>query len=406
VGGIYRAVIGRRAVVFGRTADLGAQGVITTTALDVSTGELLWERKGEAPLLGAPLLLAAGPSVERVDERTGRTIWRSTPVCGGSGDPDYAASVGGRLYVGCAGGQLAALGISNGRLAASAKPMTLDEYDQIVPLGDGKLWVSGMASGAFMYKQSAIVRGDTLSSVVVFQPDHRILGVRDGDVLVDDTCCGGTKSDSWPGVIQRVSLASGTTISTVNLHPYPYTIPTDSDLPGPGMVLAVGNDLYVGTHSALFVYNLTNLDARPRVLYGDLSGSLPVAIDNRYLLLELGPNGSQQTVLLDSYANARVIWTEAGRWGLRDQRGAVLQIFNYTTGVSSLLLANAMPRAFPVDPTCAIQASSGSFVFVECRNLGLNSHEHIGGMPKCVTVGQSSTCPESIAVYALPVRTQ
>jgi outer membrane protein assembly factor BamB len=406
VGSINPAVIDRGIVVFGRTADFGPQNRMSTTALDVSSGKLLWERTGQLPLYGTPLFLAAGSAVERIDERTGRTIWRSAPLCNGTGVPSYAVSIGKRLYVGCTGGELAALDLTAGRLLASASPMKLDEYDQIVPLGNGRLGIGGKASGAFMHRQSAIVRSDTLSSVVVFGPDHRILGVRDGVVLVDDACCGGTKSDSWPGVVKRVSLVSGATISTVSLHPYQHALSPDSDLPGPGTILTVGNNVYVGTHSALFVYDLANLNARPRMLYDNLANYLPVIANDRYLFLELGPSDSQQTVLLDGYANARAIWREAGRWGLRDQRGSVLQIIQYATGVSSLLSPSVTPRVLPVDPSCAIEASNESFAFLSCRNLEVASKQRLGSVPKCITIGQSSACPESIAVYALPAMTR
>lgn len=406
VGSINPAVVDRGIVVFGRTTDSGPQNRMSTTALDVSSGKLLWERTGRLPLYGTPLFLAAGSAVERIDERTGRTIWRSAPLCDGTGVPSYAVNIGKRLDVGCTGGQLAALDLAAGRLLASASPMKLDEYDQIVPLGNGRLGIGGKASGAFMYRQSAIVRSDTLSSVVVFRPDHRILGVRGGDVLVDDACCQGTKSDSWPGDIERVSLASGATIATVSLHPYPHALSPDSDLPGPGTMLAVGNDVYVGTHSALFVYDLANLNARPRMLYGNLANYVPVIANDRYLFLELGPSDAQQTVLLDGYANARVTWRDTGRWGLRDQRGSVLQIVQYATGVSSLLLPGVTPRVLRVDPSCAIEASNESFVFLACRNLEIASQQHLGSVPKCITIGQSSACPESIAVYALPAATR
>lgn len=413
-GDVYNAKIYQGAVVF---SSLHPGGGTSTQAFDVRTGRHLWKRAGTLLLSGSPLLLAAGTAVANVDARTGRAIWRSVPLCAASSSappkhtgldvefglpihpspppavavPTYAATIGKTLYVGCNGGKISALRLSNGHVLASAHPIRLDDYDQIVPLGHGALGIGGEASGAYMARQSAIVKRDTLATIIVFGPGHRIIGTRSGDAVVADVCCQGAHSDSWPADIERVSLTSGETISEVSLHPYPHPLPPDSDLPGPGVVLAVGNTLYVATHSALFAYDLTNLRVRPRILYGDLA-DLPMLIDGRYLSIREGePRDVRRVALLDAYSGMRVVRSTRFRATYTQQ--ATLQLLNFS---------GSRVRSVTVDGSCTHAAFSERYVFVTCRNLRIASRAHLGGSPKAASFALTTEIPESIAVYAMP----
>jgi hypothetical protein len=307
--------------------------------------------------------------------------------------PTYAAIIGSSLYIGCNGGKIFALHLSNGRVFASAYPVYVDDYDQIVSLGHNALAIGGKASGAFMFHQSAIVKSDTLSAIAVFRPDRRIIGARDGSALVEDTCCWASHSDSWPANIAFVSLSSGELASNVRLHPYQTALPRDRDLPGAGVLLAVGNSLYVGTRSALFVYDLKHLDARPRVLYADLVDR-PMIIDGRYLSIQRGAPGRARSVaVLDTQGGIRVIASDT----------VSAEPTTYSTGSTrqELLISHGRVRRVTVDASCMLSASSETYAFMVCRNVMIASHAHLGAPAKAVTFGPNTLLPQSIAVYSI-----
>ncbi len=377
----------------------------TTEAFDAQTGRHLWQRTGAVPLSGSSPYLAVGAVVERVDARTGRTIWRSPPLCGKTATapkntdfeppaaalPTYAATIGASLYVGCNGGKIFALRVSNGRVFASAYPAYLDNYDQIVSLGHDALGIGGGASGAYMYRQSAIVRSDSLIPIVVFGPGHRIIGARDKNAIVSDECCRGSHSDSWPANVEQISIPSGETVSDVSLHPYSHPPPPDHDRPGPGLMLAVGDDLYVATHSALFRYDLGSLGAAPRTLYGDLI-DLPSISDQRYLTIEEGTPGNVRSVaLLDVDNDMRVIRRTDGSQPA------------YSSGSTRELLTFSGGRVRPVvvDASCDLIASSEIFALTVCTNLQIASRAQLGGPARVESLGPRTANPGLIAVYAV-----
>lgn len=408
---VYKAKIYQRVVAF---SSLHPGGGTSTQAFDVRTGRLLWKRVGTLLLSGSPLFLAASATVESVDARTGRTIWRSVPVCAESRHirqkhtgldvefglptrpspqpalalPTYAAKVGKTLYVGCHGGRISALRLSDGHVVAHAHPLRLNDYDQIVLLGHGALGISGEASGAYMARQSAIVKRDTLATIIVFGPGHRIIGTRNGEAIVANVCCQGAHSDSWPADIERVSLTSGKTISESSLHPYPHPLPPDSDFPGPGVIFAVGNTLYVATHSALFAYDLTNLRGGPHMLYGDLA-NLPMLIDGRYLSIREGkPRDVRRVALLDAYNGMRVV--RSARFRATYKQQAMLQLLNFS---------GVRVRPITVDGSCTHATFSKNYVFVACRSLHIAARTHLGRPPRAAGAKE---IPESVAVYAMP----
>jgi hypothetical protein len=333
-------------------------------------------------------------------------IWRSAPLCGKTSAgpkgadfqpptvalPTYAAAIGSSLYIGCNGGKIFALHIASGRVFASAYPAYVDEYDQIVSLGHDTLGVGGEGGGAFLARRSAIVKADTLSTVVALGPDQRILGAGHGNVVVDDACCQGRHSDSWPADIQLVSLASGKIVFKAHLHPYRQPLPPSSDLPGPGLTIAVGDSLYTATHSGLFAYDLKNLERAPRVMYADLA-NLPTVIDRRYLSIQIGaPRDVRQIAVLDMYHGMRVIWTKnttPPRVGEPHSRTR-----------QQLLLFDGHAHAVIVDASCTISASSGIYTFMVCRNADIVSHAHLGSPPTFIGSGRNMMIPEAIAVYA------
>ena len=226
-GGVEESRIYQGVIIFGV---LHLDNSTATEAFDARTGRHLWQRTGAVPLSGSSPYLAVGAVVEHIDARTGRTIWRSAPLCGKTATapknadfqppavalPTYAATIGTSLYVGCNGGKIFALHLSSGRVFSSAYPAYLDNYDQIVSLGHDALGIGGEASGAYMYRQSAIVRSDSLAPIIVFGPGHRVIGARDGNAIVSDECCQGSHSDSWPANVEQISVPSGGTVSDVS----------------------------------------------------------------------------------------------------------------------------------------------------------------------------------------------
>lgn len=395
-GGAQNASIYRGVVVFG--ISLRPFGGVSTEALELRTGRILWERNGVLPLSGSPSFLAAGESVEHVDTHSGRVIWRTEPLCSGPyawmHSPTYAATIESSAYIGCTGGKIVRLRLSDGHVLASAHPAYLDGYDQIVSLGRDALGIGGWADGAYLHRQSAIVKRDTLSAIVILGPDQHILGEWKRDALIENACCQGAHSDSWPADIALVSLKSGETIGAVSLHPYVHRLPPDRDLPGPGALLAVRNILYVGTHTALFAYDLENLNRRPRTLYADLT-NLPMILDDRYFTIEKQePGGVRNSEVLDAYDGMRVIHNgPAPTPGPMYVKGSTRRFFLFIDG-------NA--RSAIIDASCALSAGNEDYVFMLCNNVDIASHAHLGGPPKSITLkGSGTMLPQSIATYTL-----
>ncbi len=347
----------------------------STEGLDARTGRRLWLRKDAFPTTGSPLFLVVGTAIERVDARTGAVKWRSASLCRVLRMmPTYTAHIGNKLYVGCTGGEIFALAPSTGHILASARPMALDNYDQMIRLGRNTMGIAGKASGAFTFRRSAIVKRDTLSTIVAFRPDRSIIGVRNGEALIDDTCCEGRHSDSWPATIERVSLSSGKTMSRVDLHPYSHPLPLNQDLPGPGTVLVVGNRLYVATSSALFVYDLAHLHARPRMLYDNLMG-LPLVIDNRYFLVRKGANGVERwAALLDAHANMRELWSDnTGAWipteAWESPQEPILSLEAYINGKRTAKIINLHNwKELQIDGDCIFEDSAGRYALTFCSS--------------------------------------
>ncbi len=388
-GGVVNASIDHGAVIFG--VDSRPLGGENTLALDLRTGKRLWERTGAVPLAGSPAFLAVGTSVEHVDERTGRAMWRSVPLCV---DPGTVAAIGNAVFVGCGGGKLLALRLSTGRVFAAAHPTQVDTYDQIVPLGRDALGIGGEASGAFLFRQSAIVTRGTLATFAALERDTRIIGERGGNAVVAETCCLGRHSDSSPADIEFVSLDTGKTVSAVSLHPYENPPPPDRDVPGAGIVLAVGSTLYVATHSALFAYDLGNLGRQPRTLYADLADE-PMITAGRYLWIKEGtPGNVRRVAYLDAYAGMRVIWSGTG--------GEFTTVHMYSPGEMErrFIFSKGRVRLVMVDGSCTVQASSANYAFTICRNSDIASRVRLGSPGKPVTRGQKTLSPGAIAVYA------
>ena len=403
-GSIENASIDGSVVVFG--LDRGGFGAASTQAYDVRTGRQLWELTGALPLSGSPVFLAVGKAVERVDARSGRVLWRSKPLCGQTATvpentdftppavalPTYAAAIRRSVYIGCNGGKIFALHLSSGRVLASAYPAYLDKYDQIVALGNNALGIGGTASGAYMYRQSAIVKEGTLATVAPLGFDARIIGTYDQDAVIENTCCLGRHSDSWPADLEFVSLESGEVVSSASLHPYQTPLPRDNDLAGPGVALTAGDTLYVATHSRLLAYDLSNLDARPRVVYSDVVG-VPTVIDDRYFLVERGkPGAVRSNAILDAYDGLRVIWS--------DVVSASPATSSNESTRQELLIFQGRVRPVTVDASCMRSASNEAYAFTVCRSGNIASYTHLGKSAKPIAFGPNTLLPQSIAVYS------
>lgn len=396
-GGVTNASIYRGTVTYG--IEVGFNQTFTTQALDARTGRLLWKRSGAVPLRGSQSFLAVGQAVERIDTRTGRVLWRSPSLCGKTtpvASPSYAAVIGQSVYIGCAGGELFGLSLSNGTVFASGYPASLDNYDQIASLGHDTLGIGGVASGAYMFRQSSIVKAKTLSTVAALGPDNRIVGTWRGDALIADTCCQGRHRDSWPANIARVSLTSGKVVSEVALHPYERPPTGNSNLPGPGVIFVHGDTLYAGTHTALFAYDVANLQGRPRVLFADLA-NLPTVIDDRYVWIEEGtPLNVRRVAVLDGDNGMRAIWT--------DSTGRFAPGYPHPNQAARMHVAyvNGHVRITMVDASCLPGVSDETYVFMVCRSEHVASLAHLGAPATPVTFRNNTLLPETIAVYAIP----
>lgn len=395
VGGVENARLDDGVLLF--EANGPAPDGDQTDAFDVQSGRRLWERAGAAPILGAPGFLAIGNSVDRIDVHSGRSLWSAMPRCakGGNGsstEPSYVALITGMAYIGCRAGEILAVQSSNGRVLAAAHPIRVDSYAQIVPLGHDALGVGGIAGGAYLHHQSAIVSQRSLSLISAFGPDLRILGMHHGDAVIEDACCEGRHSDSSPSTIDLISLKSGETVSSAILHPYLQPLPRDRDQPLSGMSFQVGDALYVPTHTALFAYDLGHLNEQPRTLYNDLA-NVPMLTDARYLTIEEGtPGDVRSSTILDVRTNMRPIWTE---------KGNPLQIPQQTVTRTQLILRDGRAFSLTVDRGCMLNAQSASYAFMVCVAPTVPSNAHLG-TPAPIASGPSAPIPETIAVYRLP----
>lgn len=392
-GAVVNASVYHGVVIFGVNST--PYGEASTQAVDLFTGRRLWERTGALPLWGFPSFLAVGEAVERVDVPTGRIIWRSVQLCTSSPyawmhKPTYIAMTQGSAYVGCSGGRIVGLRLSDGHVFAAAHPALTDGYDQIISLGHGALGIGGWGDGAHMQLQSAIVKRDTLATVLALH-DERILGAWHGRALVERY---DWTTDSALADIALVSLTSGRTLHAANLHPYAHPPPADRDFSEPVVVLPVGNTLYVGTHSALFAYDLRNLDAQPRILYEHLANP-PTILDDRYFSIErANPSGVASNVVLDAYRGMRMIYS-----GTIPTAEPV-----YVKGSTRRLLRfiDGGVRSANIDASCTLSASDESYVFMTCGNVDIAARAHVSGPTKPITLkGGGTMFPGSIAVYAL-----
>lgn len=310
-------------------------------------------------------MLALGRVVARVDARSGRVRWRSQAICPAHAQPTIAAHIGVRLFVGCTGGTLAALDPATGRRIASAQPAALDAYDRIFALDRTTIGLEGSASGAYLYRQSAIVRAATLAPIVALGPDLLLLGSRGERAFIDDVCCQGLPSDSAPGTLVERSLASGASLASVPLHPYAHALAPDRDLPGAGPALLVDRALYVATHDALFAYSLDAVTAPPALAYGGLAAT-PEVLDGRYLLLQRPHAGMLETSLVDPHDRMRTVWRADGRWRIFVSVGSAAQLVSDASPPSSVVVSATTGASAPIADGCQLLAADGSNAFVAC----------------------------------------
>jgi hypothetical protein len=276
----------------------------------------------------------------------------------------------GSVYAGCNDGEIFALQASTGRIVASAHPIDVTTLDSIVPLAHGTLGVTGYADISMIH-HSVILKRETLSTVLALPPDVSYLAYRGDEMVAASTCCRGRHNDTWPATIQRFSLSTGRLLSSVDLHPQQPRLPSDGAQPGAGTVLLVGNHLYVATRSALFLYDLAHLSARPRLVYGNLFGGPTTLIENRYLFLHEGTRGVVSRVaLLDAYASpAREAWTDSVAWMLQPwtpELGPTLEVTPTTQNRSAMVIRLKDMALRRIDGDCMLQTSNDRFVFTYC----------------------------------------
>jgi hypothetical protein len=354
------------------------QEMFGVAAYDVVSGKELWRRDGSAPVPGTPLFVGDGQSLERVDVRTGRVLWRSHALCSQSGKPpSYATVVGTSVYAGCDGGELVRLGLQDGRVLASQDRISVDGYQRIEALPEAALAVAGYASIG-MYTRSAILRAQTLEPIDPAQlgtPDLLILGARNDEAIVADVCCRGTPDTNSPGAVEGVSLATGDTPWSVAIHPYHPPLPLSDVEPGAGVFVLGGDRVYVGTRTALFVYRIEDLRAKGskaprRELYGDLRDR-PAVYAGRYLVISEGKGPVIRRSALFDAVTARELWSDASRpWSAAPpplQTGTIAQMYSLAPGVRRFALIRLRDgKMLQIDTGCYLQAADERYAVSLC----------------------------------------
>ena len=344
---------------------------VRTAGLDALTGKILWQRDDATATLGGPPFLAVRNAVERINVRTGATRWRSPPLCKApQAIPTNAMMTGGSVYAGCNDGEIFALQASTGRILASAHPIDVTTLDSLVPLAHGTLGVWGYQDISMVHR-TAILKRETLSTILALPPDASYLAYRGDEMVAASTCCRGLHNDTWPATIQRFSRSTGKLLSSVDLHPHRPGLPSDEAQPGAGTVFLVGNRLYVATHSALFLYDLAHVRARPRLVYGNLIGGPATFIENRYLFLNEGTRGAVSRVaLLDAYASpAREAWTNSVVWMPQPwtpELGPTLEVTSTTHNRTAMVIRLRDMALLRIDSDCMLQTSNDRFALTYC----------------------------------------
>ena len=374
-------------VFFG--VDRSPAGGVETDAFDIETGRALWRRSGGLPAVGSTDYLVAGPRVERIDPLTGRSLWRSRALCShGSESATYVASRKRTTYVGCAGGALFSLRSSTGQVIAVAHPTRVDSYDEMLFLGSGSMSVSGIASGAFLFRQSAILRDGSLAPVAALGRDAHVIGEWSGNAVVYDACCQGTPSDASPGVVRFISLASGREVNAEVLRPYGSVTPT-VDRPGAGIMVEDSGKLYLATHSAIFAYRLDDVKQPPQLVWHDLT-MLPTLIDRRYLGITYQSRGALETGVLDTENALHII----------SRQISIPQKMSPT--LSLQVVASGKLHDLVLDRGCMVSAHTSASALAVCRNPNVPALNHIAGTSRPLSWGRNNVLlPVSIALYAL-----
>jgi len=368
--GIYRDV----AIVelYGSSRDGHTE--VRTEGIDASTGRILWRQKNASLAFGTIPFLVFRTTVERIDARSGARAWRSAPLCKTrNATPTKVTALRDRIYVGCTSGEIFALESNTGRVLSSAYPIKVDGLDSIHSLAFDTLSVSGHANvGGDIVTRSAILKAGSLSTVLSLGDDVSYLAYDKGDVVAADRCCRGLREDNSPVTISRFSLRTGKRVASVDLHPYQPSLPPDKSLPGAGTVLLVGSKLYVCTHSALFLYDLRDLRARPRLLYGNLEGSpAPVIADRYFFLAEKAP--AAKVGLFDAIAApARLAWSGSSDWALQPWTpglGNAVGLRSVNQGQMVLIHFDDM-SLWRINDNCTLQSSNARFALTYCSAAG------------------------------------
>jgi outer membrane protein assembly factor BamB len=421
-GGRAVAVAGGAVIVqLGRMVD--RRVVYGVAAYDVASGDPLWQRNGPQVLQGTPLFLADGPSLERVDIRTGRILWRTGSSC--SQDPQhssYVKVVDESVYVGCNGGDLFRLNLADGRVLASQHPISVDYYEKIESLPNAALAVAGYASIG-MYSRSAILSAQTLHSVSgqPFSPDLDVLGTRNGQAIVADVCCRGEPDTNSPGAVWGVSLTTGEPLWSVAIRPYHPPLPLSDVEPGAGVFVLGGNELYVGTRTALFVYRIGDLRAMGSKapgskLYSDLRDR-PDVYGGRYLGISEGQGATVRRSALFDTVTGRELWSDASSPWIAPQGApqtpTVVEMYGVTrTDRRFGLLRLSDGKMLPIDTGCYLQAANERYAVALCGRRGrlpelalfdFDSKAPVASAPSEAPVGQTTGSPNASPATIDPI---
>ena len=361
------------------------QNVYGIAGYDIGSGKELWRREGPQSLRGSPQFFAEDGSIERVNLRTGDVLWRSREVCARAiAYPQaiaYVKAVEGSVYAGCAGGALFRLDPADGRVLASQDPISVDDYQRIVPLPHATLAVAGYASIG-MYALSAILHERTLEPVApagTFTADLNVLGIYNDEAIVADVCCRGTPDTNSPGAILGVSLQNGDIHWSVAIRPYHPPLPLSDVEPGAGVFALAGGRLYVGTRTALFVYRIGDLradgaKASRRELYSDLRDR-PQLYDGRYLGISEGQDATVRRSALFDTMTGRELWSDASRpWSTppgAPQTLTAVEMYAVTPGDRHFaLLRLSDGKMLPIDTGCYLQAADERYAVALCGKRG------------------------------------
>jgi hypothetical protein len=182
-------------------------------------------------------------------------------VCGGD-FTTVADDIGGKIFVGCAQGEVFVLDRDMRKLRSAGTQMRVDS---IMPAGSNAVAVYGTVDGASLRSMLTLLDAQTLRPLMQQGfTDSTYLGVYRGRAYIDDWCCNGRADTYAPATIYSVSLKDGTESEHVDLAPDPQEHPARFAPIGQGESnYRIGKYFYVHVEEITYRYDLTDLKQPP-----------------------------------------------------------------------------------------------------------------------------------------------